>query len=278
MSPRPLHSAMVSMAITVLLCVGAFAAPPGPAGAAGHAAANRKLLFVHNGSLRLCVEVGGEGSPPVILVHGLAGDLTMWNAQLRHLWKSRRAAALDLRGHGRSGRPSRRRLLHPGHGLRRAGRRRRPRDEAFCAGRPLPGRVGHPGVRAGGARTGGRPALRGPGRRRDASAQGPARCHAGAHEGADLPLLHARMVRRQPDGGQRLHAPKGLRGSGPHAARGGGGLLRRSGPLRSAAGPARLPGPHAHGDPAGQRSPIELPEPRPRPAGGQASRPELTGS
>ncbi|MGA9751368.1 MAG: alpha/beta hydrolase [Acidobacteriota bacterium] len=106
MSGRPFHSAMVYVGITSLLCVSALAAASGPVGAAGHSADNRKLLFVHNGGVRLCVETGGEGSPPVILVHGLAGDLTMWDAQLRHLWKSRRAAALDLRGHGRSGRPS----------------------------------------------------------------------------------------------------------------------------------------------------------------------------
>jgi pimeloyl-ACP methyl ester carboxylesterase len=38
----------------------------------------------------------------VVFVHSLAGNSTHWAAQLRHLRPSRRAVALDLRGHGRS--------------------------------------------------------------------------------------------------------------------------------------------------------------------------------
>ena len=46
---------------------------------------------------------GGAGPGlPVIFVHGLAGSLEMWEPQLAHLRQSRRAVALDLRGHGQS--------------------------------------------------------------------------------------------------------------------------------------------------------------------------------
>lgn len=54
----------------------------------------------------LHVDDGGAGGIPVLLVHSFAGNTTHWNAQLEHLRKSRRAIALDLRGHGRSAPPT----------------------------------------------------------------------------------------------------------------------------------------------------------------------------
>jgi pimeloyl-ACP methyl ester carboxylesterase len=50
---------------------------------------------------KLSVDDGGSGDP-VVLVHSLAGNIKHWSAQLEHLRKTRRAIALDLRGHGRS--------------------------------------------------------------------------------------------------------------------------------------------------------------------------------
>jgi pimeloyl-ACP methyl ester carboxylesterase len=41
----------------------------------------------------------------VVLVHSLAGNSAHWSAQLVHVRPARRAVALDLRGHGRSGPP-----------------------------------------------------------------------------------------------------------------------------------------------------------------------------
>jgi pimeloyl-ACP methyl ester carboxylesterase len=53
------------------------------------------------------VEAGGSGPAlPVLLMHGLAMNLTTWRAQLEHLWLSRRAAAFDLPGCGGSDPPS----------------------------------------------------------------------------------------------------------------------------------------------------------------------------
>jgi len=48
------------------------------------------------------VDDGGQDSLPVLLVHSLAGNFSHWSAQLEHLRRTRRAVALDLRGHGRS--------------------------------------------------------------------------------------------------------------------------------------------------------------------------------
>ncbi len=45
---------------------------------------------------------GGEGSFPVVFVHSLAGNTHQWSAQLNHIRTTRRAVALDLRGHGQS--------------------------------------------------------------------------------------------------------------------------------------------------------------------------------
>lgn len=53
----------------------------------------------------IAVDDGGRGSLPVVLVHSLAGNSTHWSKQLEHLRRTRRAVALDLRGHGRSERP-----------------------------------------------------------------------------------------------------------------------------------------------------------------------------
>jgi pimeloyl-ACP methyl ester carboxylesterase len=50
----------------------------------------------------LAVDDGGEGGLPVVLVHSLAGNAGHWQAQLAHLRRTRRALALDLRGHGGS--------------------------------------------------------------------------------------------------------------------------------------------------------------------------------
>lgn len=52
-------------------------------------------------SVALHVREQGAGSP-VVLLHGLAGDHTVWNGVLGPLGSSRRWVAPDLRGHGRS--------------------------------------------------------------------------------------------------------------------------------------------------------------------------------
>jgi pimeloyl-ACP methyl ester carboxylesterase len=53
----------------------------------------------------LLVDDGGAGGTPVLFVHSAAGSTTHWAAQLAHLRLTRRAVALDVRGHGRSAPP-----------------------------------------------------------------------------------------------------------------------------------------------------------------------------
>jgi pimeloyl-ACP methyl ester carboxylesterase len=52
------------------------------------------------------VDDGGTGSVPVIFIHALAGNTQQWSAQLDHIRNTRRAIALDLRGHGQSAAPA----------------------------------------------------------------------------------------------------------------------------------------------------------------------------
>jgi len=56
------------------------------------------------GALR--VDDNGAGGVPVVFVHSFAGSKAHWAAQLAELRKTRRAVALDLRGHGQSERPA----------------------------------------------------------------------------------------------------------------------------------------------------------------------------
>ena len=48
------------------------------------------------------IDDGGDGSLSVVFVHSLAGNTQQWSAQLSHIRTTRRAIALDLRGHGQS--------------------------------------------------------------------------------------------------------------------------------------------------------------------------------
>jgi pimeloyl-ACP methyl ester carboxylesterase len=64
----------------------------------------RERLAGPTGALH--VDDGGAGGLPVIFVHAFAGDAAQWSAQLQHLRRTRRAVALDLRGHGRSAPPA----------------------------------------------------------------------------------------------------------------------------------------------------------------------------
>ena len=54
---------------------------------------------------RLHVDDGGNGGLPLLFVHSYAGTSSNWSAQLAYFRPMRRAAAFDLRGHGRSDAP-----------------------------------------------------------------------------------------------------------------------------------------------------------------------------
>jgi len=48
------------------------------------------------------IDDGGAGDVPVLFIHSLAGNTQQWAAQIDYLRKTRRAIAIDLRGHGQS--------------------------------------------------------------------------------------------------------------------------------------------------------------------------------
>ena len=48
------------------------------------------------------VDDGGSGNLPVVFTHSFGGDVSHWANQLSHIRKTRRAVALDFRGHGKS--------------------------------------------------------------------------------------------------------------------------------------------------------------------------------
>jgi pimeloyl-ACP methyl ester carboxylesterase len=50
------------------------------------------------------VEVG-SGSPPLLLIHGMNCDHTWWGPQIEHFRDRHRIVSIDVRGHGRSGKP-----------------------------------------------------------------------------------------------------------------------------------------------------------------------------
>ena len=55
--------------------------------------------------IALCYEEAGKGAPPILLVHGLAGDHTFMTPQFEHFRRTHRVVSVDLRGHGQSEKP-----------------------------------------------------------------------------------------------------------------------------------------------------------------------------
>ncbi len=53
----------------------------------------------------LHLDDGGQGGLPIVFLSSAAGNTEHWAAQLGHLRRTRRAVALDFRGHGRSAPP-----------------------------------------------------------------------------------------------------------------------------------------------------------------------------
>lgn len=54
--------------------------------------------------IHLNVDISGEGEP-LILIHGLTGDISQWDHEIPRLSKKFRVIALDCRGHGQSDKP-----------------------------------------------------------------------------------------------------------------------------------------------------------------------------
>jgi len=75
------------------------AAAPSPSDLAVWIAGPSGNLFVRDGGQ---AAAAGAGRVPILFVHSLGGNGGQWALQLDHLRRHRRAAALDLRGHGDS--------------------------------------------------------------------------------------------------------------------------------------------------------------------------------
>jgi pimeloyl-ACP methyl ester carboxylesterase len=96
--------------MSALAAVLAAASPISVSGCEGRSVSSSRVtgpagvLAVEDGGQSLQRAERGDGLP-VVLVHSLAGNTNHWAAQLEHLRPSRRAVAIDLRGHGQSDRP-----------------------------------------------------------------------------------------------------------------------------------------------------------------------------
>lgn len=62
------------------------------------------MSYFEHAGCQLHFEDRGRGEP-VLLVHGLGSSIQDWEYQIPHLIRTHRVIALDLRGHGRSGKP-----------------------------------------------------------------------------------------------------------------------------------------------------------------------------
>ncbi|MBI5521498.1 MAG: alpha/beta hydrolase [Desulfarculus sp.] len=63
------------------------------------------MEFLDRDGVRLAYRQVGRGGPPVLFIHGYTCDHGFFDAQMEHFGASRRALAVDLRGHGQSGKP-----------------------------------------------------------------------------------------------------------------------------------------------------------------------------
>ena len=100
--PRP-SALLVLASLTLAASCGGASLDKGPAKAALEPP---PIAWTAGPAGRLRVDDGGSGGLPVLFVHGLGGSHTVWTAQLDHLRKTRRAAAMDLRGNGESAPPA----------------------------------------------------------------------------------------------------------------------------------------------------------------------------
>ena len=66
-------------------------------------------MLIDRGGVPIFALEAGAGEPALVLVHGNAADHTVWHRQIARFSRERRVVAVDLRGHGRSGKDPERR-------------------------------------------------------------------------------------------------------------------------------------------------------------------------
>src|SRR5512134_3037148 len=74
--------------------------PRAPARAAGGPATSADGVPIH-------FTTEGKGEPALVFVHGWTGDTRFWDAQMKHFAPWRQVVAVDLAGHGASGKDRR---------------------------------------------------------------------------------------------------------------------------------------------------------------------------
>jgi pimeloyl-ACP methyl ester carboxylesterase len=63
------------------------------------------MPYLNRDGVALYYEEAGSGGPPLLLVHGFAGDLSNFAPQYEYFRRHHRVVAVDRRGHGRSDKP-----------------------------------------------------------------------------------------------------------------------------------------------------------------------------
>jgi 3-oxoadipate enol-lactonase len=62
------------------------------------------MAFFHTGDIDIYYEIHGQGEP-LLFIHGLGSSARDWELQIDHFADHFKVITMDLRGHGRSGRP-----------------------------------------------------------------------------------------------------------------------------------------------------------------------------
>lgn len=116
MNPRPVRRAPLALAVLLLAACSRHssapsdAPPPAPPAATGAVA---PALPVANGAPRIALaadnvhidyRVFGHGTPLIVLIHGWSCDANYWRAQIDDLARDYTVVAVNLAGHGASGR------------------------------------------------------------------------------------------------------------------------------------------------------------------------------
>src|ERR1700730_3884928 len=67
--------------------------------------ARKRIAPLQNGEALAYIEMGNPSGPPVVFIHGYTDNACDWVPMLPYVSKDFRLILLDLRGHGRSGKP-----------------------------------------------------------------------------------------------------------------------------------------------------------------------------
>ena len=93
---------MINWLIAALLVVQAFAVP---VMAAPNDVPHSETVIGHGGVPLVVQEWGNPKGPPVLLIHGFSFGAVSWKNQIGKIAREARIIAVDLRGHGLSGKP-----------------------------------------------------------------------------------------------------------------------------------------------------------------------------